>query len=99
MGASNRLTSRNVAGAAHTFSGLCDFSSNPQEPEAGILLLFGKWTQKSDATSVEATPAFDAKKPHTVIQAISVLITGDGVRPGEMMKGVNLKAIAALIGK
>jgi hypothetical protein len=88
-----------VPGAAHAFSGACDFSSNPQEPEAGVLLLFGKWTQKSDATTIEAVPAFDLKKSHTVIQAVSVLITGDGKRPDELMKGLNVKAIAALIGK
>jgi len=88
-----------VEGASFAFAGSCDFSSNPQEPEAGVLLLFGPWTQKADATGLEAAPAYDPKKPHTAIQAVSVLITGDGKRPDELLKGIDVKALAALIGK
>ena len=88
-----------VDGAAHAFIGACDFSSNPQEPEGGVLLLLGAWTQKADDATIEASPAYDMKKPHTVVQAISVLITGDGQRPHELLKAVDVKALAALVGK
>lgn len=88
-----------VEGTTQAFAGTCDFSSNPQEPEGGVLLLFGPWNQKTDDTTIEVAPKFDLKKPHTVVQAISVLITGDNKRPEELLKGINVKAIAALIGK
>lgn len=88
-----------IEGVAHAFVGACDFSSNPQEPEGGTLLLFGKWNQKADATTIEATPAYDLKKPHTVVQAVSVMITGDGKRPEELLKLIDVKALAALVGK
>lgn len=88
-----------VEGATHAFAGSCDFSANPQEPEGGVLLLFGPWTQKADGAALEATPTFDLKKPHTSVQAVSVLITGDGKRPDELLKAVDVKALAALVGK
>jgi hypothetical protein len=88
-----------IEGVTHAFAGTCDFSSNPQEPEAGVLLLFGAWTQKTDGSALEATPNFDAKKPHSVVQAMSVLITGDAQRPEELLKGIDVKALAALVGK
>lgn len=93
------LTPMKVEGATAAFAGSCDFSSNPQEAEGGVLLLFGPWTQKVDATTILATPTFDLKKPHTTVQAVSVLITGDGKRPDALLKGVDVKALAALVGK
>lgn len=86
-----------VDGAVHAFVGTCDFSSNPQEPEGGVLLLLGAWTQTSDAMAITATPTYDPKKPHTAVQAISVLITGDGPRPEELLKAIDVKALGALI--
>lgn len=86
-------------GVPQAFSGSCDFSSNPQEPEAGILLLFGTWTAKAEDTTLTATATYDLKKPHTVVQAMSVTITGDGQRPEELLKAIDLKALAALVGK
>ena len=98
-GVQKALAPLKVPGATQAFAGGCDFSSSPQEPEGGVLLLFGPWTVKTEDTMIEATPAFDLKKPHTVIQAISVLVIGDGTRPDELLKGINVKAIAALVGK
>ena len=69
--------------------------SNPQEPEGGVLLLFGKWAPTSDVTSLQATATFDLKKPHTVVQAMSVLTMGDATRPEELLKGVDVKALSA----
>lgn len=86
-----------VEGAVHAFVGTCDFSSNPQEPEGGVLLLLGSWSPKVDGAAIAATPSYDLKKPHTAVQAISVLITGDGPRPEELLKAVDVKALAALI--
>ena len=88
-----------VDGAAQAYSGGCDFSSNPQDPEGGVLLLFGTWTQKTDDVSIEATATYDLKKPHTVVQAMSVLIIGDGKRPEELLKGIDVKGLAKLVGK
>ncbi len=88
-----------VEGTMGAFLGKCDVSSNPQDPESGVLLLFGQWTHKSDGTMVEATPVFDAKKPPSTVQAVSVVITADGKRADELLKAFDVKAVAALIGK
>ncbi len=98
-GVQKSLAATKVDGATYAFTGTCDFSSNPQEPEAGVLLLFGGWSQKLDGATLEATPTYEPKKPHTVVQAISVVITGDGKRADELLKGVDVKAIAAMVGK
>ncbi len=88
-----------VEGATYAFAGTCDFSSNPQEPEGGVLLLFGGWSQKVDGATLEATPTYEPKKSHTVLQSMSVVISGDGKRPDELLKGVDVKALAGMIGK
>ena len=88
-----------VDGAPYAFAGSCDFSSSPQEPEGGVLLLFGPWTLKSDGTATDATPTYDLKKSHVVVQAMSVVITGDAKRPEELLKGLDVKKLAALVGK
>ena len=88
-----------VEGVPQAFSGACDFASNPQEPEAGILLLFGTWAAKAEGGALTATATYDLKKPHTVVQAMSISITGDGARAEELLKGLDLKALAALVGK
>ncbi len=93
------VTAMHIDGVGHAYSGNCDFSSNSGEPESGVLLLFGQWTEKLEGSTLEAAPAFDLKKAPHIVQAISVLITGDGKRPEELLKGLNVKALAALVGK
>ena len=88
-----------VDGAPQAFAGTCEVMSNPQEPEGGVLLLFGTWAAKAEGSTLEASPTYDAKKAHTVVQAMSVLITGDNKRPEELLKSVDVKALAALVGK
>ncbi len=86
-------------GPSHAFLGVCDGASNPQEPESGLLLLYGTWDAKAEGNVLTATPKYDPKKPHTAVQAMSVLVTADGKRADELMQGVNLKALAAVVGK
>jgi hypothetical protein len=87
-----------VAGA-QAFSGTCDLASAPQDSDTGLLLLFGKWTVKNEAGNFEATPAYDPKKPASAVQAMSVLIIGDGKRPEGLLGKLDIKALAAAVGK
>jgi hypothetical protein len=93
------LVATKIDGAAQAFAGTCDVSSNPQESERGLLLLFGPWKVTAGPSTLEATSAFDAKKPHSAVQTVSVVISGDGSRPDELLKSLDVKALAALIGK
>ena len=98
-GSQKTVVATKLEAVAQAFSGTCDLSSSPQESENGVLLLFGPWKVKSDASALEATSTFDPKKPAPMVQTLSVVIIGDGQRPEQLLKGLDVKALAALVGK